>query len=75
MEPQIANTKCSENVLRWYVFKVFYNRVPDVDEEMREDGVETFFPVVRTYKLVDGEAVPVVKPAISSLIFVREHEK
>lgn len=71
MEPQIANTKCSENVLRWYAFKVFYNRVPDVDEEMRGDGVETFFPVVRTYKLVDGEAVPVVKPAISSLIFVR----
>ena len=63
--------KSSETSPRWYAFKVFYNRVQEVDELMRGNGAETFFPVVRTCKLVDGETVSEVKPAISSLIFVR----
>lgn len=56
---------------RWYAFKVFYNKVFVVDEQMRAEGLETYFPVIRSYKLVDGETKMQVKPAISSLIFVR----
>lgn len=60
-----------DNPNHWYAFKVFYNKVFEVDEQMRAAGLETYFPVVKSYKLVDGKAKMLVKPAISSLIFVR----
>ena len=56
---------------RWYAFKVFYNKVFELDELMREDGVITYFPVVRVEKRVGGVVKMVKQPAISSLLFVR----
>lgn len=55
----------------WYAFKVFFNKVFELDEQMREDGVMTYFPVVKTEKKVCGVVKMVKQPAISSLIFVR----
>lgn len=55
----------------WYAFKVFFNKVFELDELMREDGVMTYFPVVKTEKRVGGVVKMVKRPAISSLIFVR----
>ncbi|MBQ3733453.1 MAG: UpxY family transcription antiterminator [Bacteroidales bacterium] len=56
---------------RWYAFKVFFNKVFELDEQMREDGVVTYFPVVDVKKTVDGVVKTEKRPAISSLIFVR----
>ena len=56
---------------RWYAFKVFFNKVFELDELMREDGVMTYFPVVQAEKKVGGVVRMVKQPAISSLIFVR----
>ena len=56
---------------RWYAFKVFFNKVFELDELMRENGVMTYFPVVKTEKNVGGVVRMVKQPAISSLIFVR----
>ena len=55
----------------WYAFKVFFNKVFELDELMREDGVMTYFPVMKTEKKVGGVVRMVKQPAISSLIFVR----
>lgn len=60
-----------ENPIRWYAFKVFFNKVFEMDELMRESGVETYFPVVRVKKMVGGVVKQVKRPAISSLLFVR----
>lgn len=55
----------------WYAFKVFFNKVFEADKYIRMTGAETYFPIVKSYK-IDGEnRKTVVKPAISSLIFVR----
>ena len=55
---------------RWYAFKVFYNKVFEIDKDIRDEGVETYFPKVRVYKLQEDKQKETLKPAISSLIFV-----
>ncbi len=56
--------------LHWYAFKVFYNKVFEIDKEIHKQKIETYFPVLKSYKLVDDKPKLVQKPAISSLIFV-----
>lgn len=60
-----------DSTKHWYAFKVFYNKVFEIDKELAKLGGETYFPVIRFYKLLDNNKKQVVKPAISSLIFVR----
>ena len=44
-------TQQGENSQHWYAFKVFYNKVFEIDKDIREQGVETYFPKVKVYKL------------------------
>jgi transcription antitermination factor NusG len=74
MENEISKTpelKEAATRPRWYAFKVFFNKVFEMDTALREHGVETYFPKVRVEKTVAGKTQYVEKPAISSLIFVR----
>ena len=64
-------TRQGELLQHWYAFKVFFNKVFEIDREIRERKVETYFPVVKSYKLSGDHHRMVQKPAISSLIFVR----
>ena len=64
-------TQQEELSQHWYAFKVFFNKVFEVDRNIRERNVETFFPVIKTYKLSGDHHRMVQRPAISSLIFVR----
>lgn len=68
-------TQQRENTPHWYAFKVFYNKVFEIDMAFREQGVETYFPKVREYKILEDKQKQVLKPAISSLIFTRCSEK
>lgn len=60
-----------EEEIHWYAYKVFFNKVFEVDALLREGGVVTYYPVVKEKKTVGGKTVKVTKPAISSLLFVR----
>ena len=64
-----------EDNRHWYTFKVFYNKVLEIDREFQEQGVETFFPKVREYKMLEDRQKEIIKPAISSLIFAHCSEK
>lgn len=64
-----------EDNRHWYAFKVFYNKVLEIDREFQEQGVETFFPKVREYKMLEDRQKEIIKPAISSLIFAHCSEK
>lgn len=64
-------TRQGELSQHWYAFKVFFNKVFEIDREIRKSKVETYFPVVKTYKLSGDNHRMVQRPAISSLIFVR----
>ena len=64
-----------EDTRHWYAFKVFYNKVFEIDREFRIQGVETYYPKVRVYKLSEDKQKELLKPAISSLIFVRCSEE
>lgn len=59
----------------WYAFKVFYNKVFEIDRDIRKQQVKTYFPVVKTYTVSENRHKQKVRPAISSLIFVRCSEE
>ena len=63
-------TQLGEETQHWYAFKVFFNKVLDIDRDIRAQEVKTFFPKVRVYKLFEDKQKALLKPAISSLIFV-----
>lgn len=73
MEDNTLNTveRVDGDLPHWYAFKVFFNKVFELDELMREEGVMTYFPIVKSEKNVGGVVKMVKRPAISSLIFVR----
>lgn len=64
-----------EFTYHWYAFKVFYNKVFEIDKELTRNGIETYFPVVKSCKNEGDRKKEVVRPAISSLIFLRCTEK
>ena len=68
-------TQLQDMLEHWYAFKVFYNKVFEMDGEFKRLGVETYFPLVKTYKTEGENKKLVLKPAISSLIFVRCEEE
>ena len=68
-------THQGEDIQRWYAFKVFYNKVFEIDRDIREEGVKTYFPKVKVYKMCEDKQKERLKPAISSLIFVRCSEE
>ena len=63
-------TTQQENGQRWYAFKVFYNKVFEIDKIIRKTHTETYFPVVKSYETNGDKQKIIRKPAISSLIFV-----
>ena len=56
-------------------FQGFLNGFFEIDKDIREQGVETYFPKVKVYKLKEDKQKEQLKPAISSLIFVRCSEE
>ncbi len=68
-------TQQEEGSQHWYAFKVFYNKVLEIDRDMRDQKVKTYFPKVRVYDSGDCKQKMLVKPAISSLIFVQCSEE
>lgn len=58
----------------WYALKVFYNRISEVENLVRNDGCESYVPM-RTFETVRrGVRVKVRRPAVSSLMFIRSTE-
>ena len=68
-------TQQGEGTQHWYAFKVFYNKVFEIDKDMRDQKVKTYFPKVRIYNSGEDKQKMSVKPAISSLIFVQCSEE
>jgi transcription antitermination factor NusG len=61
--------------LHWYAFKVFYNKVFEIEELLKKDGIETFIPC-ETVIVERGEVKKsICKPVIASLLFFRSTEQ
>ena len=58
----------------WYALKVFYNRVFDLEKRLAQDGVQSYIPLLYEETIVEGKKIRKCKPAISSLIFIRQSE-
>jgi len=63
-------THQGEDTQRWFAFKVFYNKVFEIERDIRDLGVKTYFPKLKVYKKWEDKQKEQIKPAISSLIFV-----
>jgi transcription antitermination factor NusG len=60
---------CDTSV-RWYVFRVPYNRELKVRTKLEQQHVESYIPMIYVYTEKNGQRVQILKPAISNLIFI-----
>lgn len=61
--------------MHWYAFKVFYNKVFEIEDSLNKDKIETYIPC-ETILVERGEVKKYVrKPIISSLLFFYSTEK
>ena len=59
----------------WYALKVFYNRVFELENKLSQEGVrEVIFPCLREEIATGSKIVRKRKPAVSSLMFIRQSE-
>ena len=56
---------------KWYALKVFFNRVFQIEEYMKQEGGECYVPTVFQEKVFNGKRTVFRKPAVASLMFVR----
>lgn len=59
------------NIKHWFALKVFYNKVFDIGDALKEDGIETYIPCEETLVERAGVRKKVRRPLISSLMFFR----
>ena len=64
----------NENDLHWYALKVFFNKVFGIDEQLKLQGIETYFPTEKRERCVHGVMRQVTCPMIASLLFFRTTE-
>ena len=60
----------------WYALKVFFNRVFEIEDYIKQQGIDSYIPcetVVVTQR--NGKKKKVRKPVISSLLFFRSTER
>lgn len=73
------NPRCggmkSMSVTHWYAFKVFFNKVFDIEDFLRKEGVESYIPCETTLVIRRGVKKKVCQPVISSLMFFRSTPK
>lgn len=61
--------------MHWYAFKVFYNKVFEIDELLTKARIETYIPCETVFIERNGVKKSVRKPLISSLLFFRSTEQ
>ncbi len=62
-------------ILHWYAFKVFYNKVFEIEELLKKDGIDTFIPCETVLVERGGVTKSIRKPVIASLLFFRSTEQ
>jgi transcription antitermination factor NusG len=62
-----------DNILRasWYALKVFYNKVFEIEDYLRDDGTESYIPCETVERIARGIKRLDRRPVISSLVFFR----
>lgn len=68
--------KDSINNIYWYALKVFFNRIFEIEDYTKKQGIDSYFPcetIIKTQK--DGKKRKVRKPIISSLFFFHSTEQ
>lgn len=66
---------CEGDALSWFAFKVFWNKVFDIEEYLNDKSVQSYLPCVTETVSKGGVPVSQRRPVISSLIFFRSTPK
>lgn len=68
-------TNNNRSNVHWYAFKVFYNKVFEIEDLLAKDEIESYIPCETVVVERDGAKKKVRKPVVSSLLFFRATEK
>lgn len=63
------------SIMHWYAFKVFYNKVFEIEDILKKDKIETYAPCETILVERGGVKKHVRKPVISSLLFFYSTER
>lgn len=58
----------------WYALKVFYNRVFELEKQLSQERVRSYIPLLREDTVAGDKKIRKRKPAVSSLMFIRQSE-
>lgn len=75
--PSLYTTKKRNNSLKtitpdgdhWFALKVFYNKVFEIEESLKEDGIDCYVPCEDAIVIRNGIKKVIRKPVISSILF------
>ena len=60
-----------ESAQYWFALKVFFNRVIELETELKKKSLECYYPVRIDEKILRGRKEYVKKPAVNSLLFFK----
>lgn len=60
---------------QWYALKVFFNKVFEIEEFLRDRGIESYYPCETIVRERNGKKKKIRRPIISSLLFFRSTEQ
>ncbi len=60
-----------ENDLRWFALKVFYNKVFEIEGQLKERDIRSYIPITTIIVERNGVKKKVIRSLISSLMFFR----
>lgn len=55
----------------WFALKVFYNKVLETEDRLRQKGIESYFPCEEVLVVRNGVRKKIHRPMVSSLLFFR----
>lgn len=61
----------SDTDLNWYACKVFFNRISDIEDALKDRSIECYVPLCEKVVEQAGVAKKKIQPLVSSLLFFR----
>ena len=67
----INNSSTAFSARRWFALKVFFNKVFEMEDELRQKSIESYLPCEEVLVVRNGVRKKVHRPMVRSLIFFR----
>lgn len=75
LSPNVPAQKKPKDNMHWYALRATYGREGKTNDYLRGKNIETFYPTLKTVKLIDGKRVTREESRIPNIFFARGTEE